>query len=301
MKFGGDSTVGNLPCPVDLALDQLSVSLDHLVKLVEDGGLDGLDDAGLIGFLQGFEQVRNRLPLVDHRAISDATRRQRSDALCQTNMARVLAVTVRISMAEAARRVRAAEAVGERSSMLGVPSDQRPACPVHPVVVARPRHTQDSTHQADLGPKMLRLLRLDAVDVYRSARRAKKASAFPKISSSSSLRDSSRSSRAILAWSDSAGGSFADSRRGARRSAARAQLATVVADRLNSFAKSMKVRLSRRCSSTIWSLNSWEYDPIGTPFRGQLHHCDGVRETGARPNAITSCPGSPAGRLIRTI
>ena len=48
-------------------------------------------------------------------------------------------------------------------------------------------------------------------------------------------------------------------------------------------------------------LDSWEYDPIRTPFRGQLHHCDGVRETGARPNAITSCPGSPAGRLIRTI
>jgi hypothetical protein len=70
MDLGGDSTaVGGLPCPVDLALDQLNVSLDHLVKLVEDGGLEVLDDAGLVGFLQGFEQLRNRLPLVDHAAI----------------------------------------------------------------------------------------------------------------------------------------------------------------------------------------------------------------------------------------
>ena len=84
MEFGGDSTVGSLPCPVDLALDALSTSLDHLVKLVEDGGLDVLDDAGFVGFLQGFERLRNRLPLVDHRVIADATRRQLPDALCQT-------------------------------------------------------------------------------------------------------------------------------------------------------------------------------------------------------------------------
>jgi hypothetical protein len=51
MDLGEDSTGGGLPCEVDLALDQLSVGLDHLVKLVEDGGLDALDDAGLVGFL----------------------------------------------------------------------------------------------------------------------------------------------------------------------------------------------------------------------------------------------------------
>ena len=108
----------------------------------------------------------------------------------------------------------------------------------------------------------VRLLRLDvAVDLYWSARRAKKASAFPKISSSSSLRASSRSKRAIFARSDSAGGPEGGPvTRGeeSRFSAARAQFAIVVADRLNSFAKSMNVRPSRRCSSTIWSLNSSE-------------------------------------------
>jgi hypothetical protein len=121
MDFGGDSTAGDLPCPVDLALDALSTSLDHLVKLVEDGGLEVLDDAGLVGFLQGFERLRNRLPLVDHQVITDATRRQLPDALCQTSMARVLTTSLRISVPEAARRVRAAEAVAERMSMTGEP------------------------------------------------------------------------------------------------------------------------------------------------------------------------------------
>src|SRR5918999_1645912 len=90
---------------VDAALDALSTSLDHLVKLVADGGLEVLDGAGLVGFLQGFEQLRNRLPLVDHAVVGDATRRGLPDALCQGSMARVLASALRISMSEAARRV----------------------------------------------------------------------------------------------------------------------------------------------------------------------------------------------------
>ncbi len=35
---------------VDAALDSLSVSLDHLVKLVEDGGLEVFDCTQLVGF-----------------------------------------------------------------------------------------------------------------------------------------------------------------------------------------------------------------------------------------------------------
>jgi hypothetical protein len=50
MDFGEESTAGSLPSPVDLALDQLTVGIDHLVKIVEDGGLETLDDAGLLGF-----------------------------------------------------------------------------------------------------------------------------------------------------------------------------------------------------------------------------------------------------------
>ena len=58
--------VGELS-PVDLALEQLSLGVDHLVKLLEDGGLDHYDNAGFVTFTQDFEKIRNRIPLADHR------------------------------------------------------------------------------------------------------------------------------------------------------------------------------------------------------------------------------------------
>jgi len=45
---------------VDHALDQLTTALDHLVKVVEDGGLDSFDNGRLQGFIQSFERTRNR-------------------------------------------------------------------------------------------------------------------------------------------------------------------------------------------------------------------------------------------------
>lgn len=130
------------PTPVDLALDSLSTSLDHLVKMVEDGGLDAADDVGLVRFLQGFERVRNRLPLVDHRAISDAERRGLPHTLCQANMRRVLTTALRLSPGEAARRVRAVGAVGPRSSMLGEQLE-----PVRPHLAAAQRTGEVSPEQ----------------------------------------------------------------------------------------------------------------------------------------------------------
>ena len=127
MNFGDDRPVGDQPSPVDLALDQLAVSLDHLVKLVEDRGLDTFDDAQLVGFLHRFEQVRNRLPLVDHATIAAATRRNLAESVCQSTLTRMLAVTLRISPSEAARRVHAAEALTERMSMTGQPWAAGPA------------------------------------------------------------------------------------------------------------------------------------------------------------------------------
>jgi hypothetical protein len=138
MELGGTATL-------DAALDALSVSLDHLVKLVEDGGLDGLDDAGLVGFLHGFERLRNRLPLVDHTVIGEATRRNLAESLCQANLARLLTLTLRISPGEAARRVHAAEAVGSRMSMLGQPLD-----PVRPQLAEAQRTGEVSTEQVSI-------------------------------------------------------------------------------------------------------------------------------------------------------
>ena len=93
--------------------------LDHLIKDVDDRGLEPLDDLGLIEFMQTFEQLRNRLSVVDHHIIVDGQRRDLPDRLGQGTMRRVLTSTLSLSKAEAGRRVRAAEAVGPRTSMLG--------------------------------------------------------------------------------------------------------------------------------------------------------------------------------------
>ena len=130
---------------VDAALDTLGVSLDHLVKLVEDGGLESLDDAGLVGFLQGFERVRNRLPLVDHAAVGAVVARELPGKLCQGTPQRVLAGLLRISVPEAARRVHAAEAVGPRTSMLG-----EPLGPVRPRLADAQRAGEVSAEQVGI-------------------------------------------------------------------------------------------------------------------------------------------------------
>jgi hypothetical protein len=118
MEHPGEQAAAEVT-PVDHALDQLSTALDHLVKVVEDGGLDHYDVPGLVGFLQGFERVRNRLALVDHRAISDGERRGVPVAVTQPSMVRALTQVLRLSAGEASRRVLAAEACGDRWSMLG--------------------------------------------------------------------------------------------------------------------------------------------------------------------------------------
>ena len=55
MESEADGAV-ELATPLDHALDQLVTARDHLVKLVEDGALTGLDHAQLVGVLQSFER-----------------------------------------------------------------------------------------------------------------------------------------------------------------------------------------------------------------------------------------------------
>ena len=119
---------------VDFALDQFSTGIDHLVKLLEDGGLDSLDNARFVTFMQDLEQARNRIPLADHRILADAERRNLPDSLTQGTMIRTLMSTLRLSPGEASRRIRAAAAVGERQSMLG-----EPLAPVRPHLAAAQR------------------------------------------------------------------------------------------------------------------------------------------------------------------
>jgi hypothetical protein len=53
---------------VDTALDAVLVSFDRLLQLVEDGGLQQLDDRQFIRFLQGYERIRNRARFVERQA-----------------------------------------------------------------------------------------------------------------------------------------------------------------------------------------------------------------------------------------
>jgi hypothetical protein len=92
----------------------------HLVKSVGGSGLAQLGGAAeLVEFMQTYEHYRNLMPLVDHALIAEAKRLDLPTQLCQGNMARVLTSALSLSRPEAARRVRAAEAVGPRVSMLG--------------------------------------------------------------------------------------------------------------------------------------------------------------------------------------
>src|SRR4051812_28206480 len=95
--------------PVDHALDALSTALDHLVKVVEDGGLDGYDQAGLLGFARSFEQVRRRSVLVDHRLVRACRPGGSRRPWRSPSTGVLLGWLLRVSRGEAGRRVRAAE------------------------------------------------------------------------------------------------------------------------------------------------------------------------------------------------
>jgi hypothetical protein len=53
---------------VDAAVDAVLVSFDRLLQLVEDGGLQQLDDQQFAGFTAGYERIRNRIRFVERQA-----------------------------------------------------------------------------------------------------------------------------------------------------------------------------------------------------------------------------------------
>ncbi len=126
-------------------LAALADALTLLVNEVEAGGLDHLDAPGLVAFLQDFEAVRNRLPLVDHRALRDAATRDIAATLGQGRLPRLLTSALRISAGEAHRRVRASEQVGDRVSVLG---EQQ--APVRAELAAAQRSGQVTPEQVDI-------------------------------------------------------------------------------------------------------------------------------------------------------
>jgi hypothetical protein len=77
------------PTPLQHAPDEFVTAFGHLVKVVDDGALDDLDAAGLVGFLQEFEAIRNQFPVVDHRVIQSAIGRDLPHTLCRRSMVQV--------------------------------------------------------------------------------------------------------------------------------------------------------------------------------------------------------------------
>ena len=109
------------PTPLQHAPDEFVTAFGHLVKVVDDGALDDLDAAGLVGFLHEFEAIRNQFPVVDHRVIGSAIERDLPHTLCRRSMVQVLMQALLLSPGEASRRVKAAEQLGDRQSMTGEP------------------------------------------------------------------------------------------------------------------------------------------------------------------------------------
>jgi hypothetical protein len=150
--FAATSAVqSDVVTPVDHAFDQLSTGLDHLIKVVEDGGLDHYDDNQLVRFHQAFETLRARMPIVEHHIITHEERRDLPGRRLQPNLVQLLSHMLRLSAAEASRRVRAAQAVGPRASAVGAPLD-----PIRSVLGAAQRDGAVSTEQVAIIERALR-------------------------------------------------------------------------------------------------------------------------------------------------
>jgi hypothetical protein len=119
---------------LDAAFDTFENSLAELITTVETGGLDHLSAEEKVAVWQRFETIRNRQPLIDHRLIADAEASDLPREYCSSTMIQFLVRVLQLSPGEAAARVRAAAAVGSRTSMLGLSLD-----PVLPQLAALQR------------------------------------------------------------------------------------------------------------------------------------------------------------------
>ena len=90
-----------------------------MIGTIENGGLDHLEAAEKIALWQKVETFRNKLPLIDHRLIADAEANHLSEEYCSSTMTQFLIRVLQLSPGDAATRIRAAAAVGPRTTMLG--------------------------------------------------------------------------------------------------------------------------------------------------------------------------------------
>jgi hypothetical protein len=119
---------------LDEALDTFDAAVTELITSVDTGGLDQLSAEEKVAVWQRFETIRNRQPLIDHQLIADAEAHHLSEEYCSSTMTQFLIRVLQLSPGDAACRVRAAAAVGSRTSMLGLSLD-----PVLPQLAALQR------------------------------------------------------------------------------------------------------------------------------------------------------------------
>jgi hypothetical protein len=119
MQLGDPADLRVERCRLGMVLDKLNHVFDELVETIEHGALDQLDAVEKVSWWHEFETFRNRLPLIDHSLVADAEATDLPGHYCFTNLTQFLVRTLQLSHGEAASRVRAAAAVGPRTSMLG--------------------------------------------------------------------------------------------------------------------------------------------------------------------------------------
>ena len=107
--------------PLHAAVDTVRTSLQHLIKLIDDGAHTDLGALSLVETLQQWETLRNTLPVVDRALIQHGTEQGHPNVLSERSMVGVLKNGLRISTGEAVRRVKAAEQLADRTLMLGEP------------------------------------------------------------------------------------------------------------------------------------------------------------------------------------
>jgi Domain of unknown function (DUF222) len=104
---------------LDAALDAFDAALTELIGTVDTGGLDQLSAEEKVAVWQRFETIRNRQPLIDHQLIADAEAHHLSEEHCSASINQFLIRVLQLSPGEAATRIRAAAALGPRTTMLG--------------------------------------------------------------------------------------------------------------------------------------------------------------------------------------
>jgi Domain of unknown function (DUF222) len=120
MTLGGHNTAEHTKrSPLDAALDSFDAALADLITTVESGSLDQLEADEKVAVWKRFETIRNKLSVVDHGLIAAAEAADLPREYCSSTMAQFLVRVLQLSHTEAAARVRAATALGPRTSMLG--------------------------------------------------------------------------------------------------------------------------------------------------------------------------------------